>query len=331
MSVTSEADYSRSMEVLLRHGFVVQQCVSTEKFRCPSPAGPVQQYEQDEDEDDGYGMRRVASERSLRRRSVTWDLSIYDRIPPLPFRNKNKVELAQSSSQHCDSPSRCIDPSSDKLRPRPRRSSHKTVAVDLSKTTREYEDPSAKKGGVFSTSIPPDVQQEASSVRPNIAVSCNRRKIEAITMKQTMPVPYPLASSTEIFEREVLSKKHDVAGQRYNGYRDDYYLGDLVNSASHMIIESTPDGAIQAVGVLQTHDFAWIKRSNGLYTYAILANRSSSSPSPSCASTNGSSATNSDDSEDEEYMYFVLNDCGATKMVHKKHWSNFIRLVRGTN
>lgn len=137
---------------------------------------------------------------------------------------------------------------------------------------------------------------------------------------------------TEMFKQEVLSKKQVDAGYRsYNGYRDDYYLGDLITSASHMVIESTPERAIQAVDVLQTHDFAWIKRSNGLYTYAILAYRSSSSPSPSCASTNGSSATNSDDSEDEEYMYFVLNDCGATKMVHKKHWSNFIRLVHGTN
>ena len=309
MSATTEADYSRSMEVLLRHGFVVQQCVSTEKFRCPSPAGPVQQYEQDEDEDDGYGMRRVASERSLRRRSVTWDLSIYDRIPPLPFRNKNKVELAQSSSsQHCDSPSRCIDPSSDKLRPRPRRSSHKTVAVDLSKTTREY-DPSAKKGGVIST----------SSVRPNIDVSCNRRKIkEASNMKQT-----------EMFKQEVLSKKQVDAGYRsYNGYRDDYYLGDLITSASHMVIESTPERAIQAVDVLQTHDFAWIKRSNGLYTYAILANRSSSRSRP-CASTDGSTTTA--DSDNEEYMYFVLNDCGSTKMVYKNNWSKCIRLVNGAN
>ena len=312
MSVTSEADYSRSMEVLLRHGFVVQQCVSTEKFRCPSPAGPVQQYEQDEAEDDGYGMRRVASERSLRsRRSVTWDLSIYDRIPPLPFRNKNNVELAQSSSsQHCNSPSRCIDPSSDKLLPR--RSSHKTVAVDLSKTTREY-DPSAKKGGVIST----------SSVRPNIAaVSCNRtRKIKEASsnMKQT-----------EMFKQEVLSKKQVDAGYRsYNGYRDDYYLGDLITSASHMVIESTPERAIQAVDVLQTHDFAWIKRSNGrLYTYAILANRSSSRSRP-CASTNGSTTTA--DSDDKEYMYFVLNDCGATKMVYKNNWSKCIRFVNGTN
>jgi hypothetical protein len=306
MSATTEADYSRSMEVLLRHGFVVQQCVSTEKFRCPSPVGPVQQYEQDETEDDGYGMRRVASERSLR--SVTWDLSIYDRIPPLPFRNNNKNKVAKPSSSSSSS-SRSIDPSPNKPLQR-RRSSVKTVAVDLSETTCEY-DPSAKKSGVTttSTSIPsPDVKQG------------NRRKIKANHTKQTKPVPSPtLTSTTEMLTQEVLSKKQDDAGQRYNGYRDDYYLGDLVTSASHMIIESTPERATQAVDVLQTHDFAWIKRSNGLYTFAILANRSS----------NGSTTTA--DSDDEEYMYFVLDDCGATKMVYKNNWSKVIRLVNGTN
>jgi hypothetical protein len=319
MSVTSEADYSRSLEVLLRHGFVVQQCVSTEKFRCPSPVGPVQQFEQDEAEDDGYGMRRVASERSLRRRSVTWDLSIYDRIPSLPFRNNNKNNVAKPSSQNCDSPSppRCTDPSSsDEILPR-RRSSVKTVAVDLPETTREY-DPSAKKSGVTtSTSIPQDVEQG------------NRRKFKAIHTKQTKPVPSPtLTSTTEMLKQEVLPKKRDDTEQPYSGYRDDYYLGDVIRSTSHMLIECTPNRATQDVGMLKTHDFVWIKRSNGLYTYAILANRSSS-PSPSCASTNGSTTTA--DSDDKEYMYFVLNDCGATKMVYKNNWSKCIRFVNGTN
>ena len=104
--------------------------------------------------------------------------------------------------------------------------------------------------------------------------------------------------------------------QRYHGYREDYFLGDVVKSSSHMIIEPAPRRAIRAVESLQIHDFAWVKRSDGLYTYAILAYRSTS-PLTESPSTK----------EDEEYMYFVVDNIGSTKMVPKSRWHVNVRLV----
>lgn len=106
------------------------------------------------------------------------------------------------------------------------------------------------------------------------------------------------------------------------GYRDDYFLGDVVRSASHMFIESNSKRAIQAVESLQIHDFAWVKRSDGLYTYAILAYRSTRSLNE------GSSMHPAalEENEEEEYMYFVVDDIGSTKMVPKSRWHVNIRL-----
>ena len=110
----------------------------------------------------------------------------------------------------------------------------------------------------------------------------------------------------------------DQEKERYTGYRDDYLLGDVVKLSSHMIIESSTNRAIRAVESLQLHDFAWVKRSDGLYTYAILAYRSST-----CCPIIEMSSTK----EDEEYIYFVVDDIGSTKMVPKSRWHINVRLV----
>jgi len=95
---------------------------------------------------------------------------------------------------------------------------------------------------------------------------------------------------------------------RQLGYRPDYKLGQTVRSPSHLLIPTSSQNAIQQISTLLKHDFAFIKRSNGLYSYAILAYRS-----------------NNDKKGDS--LTFVMDDKGCTKMIRKKYWCEYIRLV----
>jgi len=95
------------------------------------------------------------------------------------------------------------------------------------------------------------------------------------------------------------------------GYRPDYKLGQTVRSPSHIRIPTSSQNAMQQVSTLMKYDFAFIKRSNGLlYSYAILAYRT----------------TNTNDNKGES-LTFVMDDKGCTKMIRKKYWCEYIRLV----
>lgn len=94
-----------------------------------------------------------------------------------------------------------------------------------------------------------------------------------------------------------------------SGERRDYFLGDLAKCPSHMmaIPDNDPQGALHQVSQLKQHDFAFIKRADGSWTYAILAHRYVS--------------------KGEECMMFVLTEEGSTKTIKKKQWANFVRIV----
>jgi hypothetical protein len=96
--------------------------------------------------------------------------------------------------------------------------------------------------------------------------------------------------------------------QGYSGARSDYSLGDKVKCSSHMIIQDDPQEAFSQVSRLKQHDFAFIKRTDGLWTYAILAHRYV-------------------DDEGEECMMFVMHQIGSTKTITKRKWVSFVRLV----
>jgi len=104
--------------------------------------------------------------------------------------------------------------------------------------------------------------------------------------------------------------------ESYHGFRSDYSLGETIRTPSHMTIEPTSEQAIRAVTLLKTHDFAFVKRSDGSYSFAILAYRST-------RPLKGAKDT----SDTEECMNFVMSDNGATKTVRERHWSEFVRLV----
>ena len=100
----------------------------------------------------------------------------------------------------------------------------------------------------------------------------------------------------------------------HQGFRPDYVLGESSRQASHMIVPQDDTHAITLVSTLSKHDFAWVKRSNGRYSYAILAYRTSS--------------TDNDGNNKGEGMAFVMDEAGSTKMIRKKYWCEYVRLVR---
>ena len=89
--------------------------------------------------------------------------------------------------------------------------------------------------------------------------------------------------------------------------RGDYVLGEFARSLSHMIIDTSPQET--KVSELEDHDFAFVKRSDGSWSYAILAHRYRSR------------------NEENEYMMFVLNEVGATKIFKKRQWAKGICCV----
>lgn len=104
--------------------------------------------------------------------------------------------------------------------------------------------------------------------------------------------------------------------EHHRGFRKDYILGDTLRHPSHMIIEPTAERSRQAIESLQKHDFAFIKRSDGSFSYAILAYRS-------MVPIKGAENKN----EVEETLIFVMSNVGSTKMVRKHHWNDFVRPV----
>ena len=91
--------------------------------------------------------------------------------------------------------------------------------------------------------------------------------------------------------------------ENYTGFRIDYDIGDEAHTPSDMIIKSTTQEAMEDADSLQKYNFAFIKRSDGSFTYAILFRRSSDS------------------------LTFVMDTNGSTKEVSRKRWSEMVRLV----
>jgi hypothetical protein len=94
----------------------------------------------------------------------------------------------------------------------------------------------------------------------------------------------------------------------YSGVRRDYSLGDKARCTSHMIIQDDPQEAFNQVSRLKQYAFAFVKRTDGLWTYAILAHRFV-------------------DDEGEECMLFVMHQTGSTKRIKKNQWAGFVCLV----
>lgn len=140
--------------------------------------------------------------------------------------------------------------------------------------------------------------------------------IEMEQQKQDIRAASPTFVASQLHRRsfdgpdqEKTRQKHT---KRHGTIRRDYHLGESARSLSHMNVESSPRAAEEKASQLKNYDFAFIKRTDGSWTYAILAYRS--------INENGSDPK-------EECMMFVMNEEGSTKMIKKPQWADFIRCV----
>lgn len=183
-----------------------------------------------------------------------------------------------------------ITPVSSLSTPRDRKLCHSSSTprtmegMDVLNTNTRQDDGDGDSHSVHSESL----------VRKN---SGDKDSSQQVTPKPLPPLPISL-----------VDRKQTVEGGHYKGYREDYALGETARSTSHMITESTSVDAIRIFDSLRNHDFVFIKRSNGSFSYASLAYRSRSK------------ITN------EECLVFVLDHKGSTKTMPKRH-SHSMRLV----
>lgn len=100
------------------------------------------------------------------------------------------------------------------------------------------------------------------------------------------------------------SCSNDSATSEHSTYIPRLDLGGAGTAQDMIIMESSCDSiALRMINSLQIHDFVFILRSDGRWTYAIIADKQNDS------------------------IRFVVDADGCTKTLSKKHWSNSIRLV----
>lgn len=125
-----------------------------------------------------------------------------------------------------------------------------------------------------------------------------------LTASAPLPLlPFATDSPPRLQDDAQQAHHHQSVKSRSRGFRKDYKLGDPSRSAAHMLTAET----FAMASNLEAFDFAFVKRTNGQWTYSILAHRSG------CA--------------DEECMIFVLDRKGSTKSIKRDLWASLIRCV----
>ena len=132
-----------------------------------------------------------------------------------------------------------------------------------------------------------------------------RQRIDARTA-----TPMATANSTSIMTWPTSATRIRDKRNNYNGFRNDYSLGEVARSSSHMITNmeqqpySSENGHTQAIDAsLRNHDYAFVKRSDGTYTYSVLAYR------------------------DVNTLAFVMCESCSIKLVKRQYWHDHVRLV----
>eukprot|EP00956_Cyclotella_meneghiniana_P001360 scaffold1462_cov64-Cyclotella_meneghiniana.AAC.1 len=136
------------------------------------------------------------------------------------------------------------------------------------------------------------------------SVHSSNNNILDLKVPPAPPLPFDTRKPSSAKNKDV--KNHQKKELKsYCSRRDDYTLGEKARSASHMMDAIHP----QSVYQLKNYDFAFVKRSNGSWTYAMLAHRSRGI------------------SIEEEHMVFVLDEKGSRKVIDEKDWARFIRCL----
>ena len=106
-----------------------------------------------------------------------------------------------------------------------------------------------------------------------------------------------------------------------------YKIGQVSRSPNDMIIHRSNFDAIDSVSMIQNMQQAFVKRSSGLWTCAVLVERA-------LQPINGKrwypewEINNYKEAELEESMLFVINDDGSTKIVNRRNWGKFVRRMK---
>eukprot|EP00956_Cyclotella_meneghiniana_P023240 scaffold44792_cov34-Cyclotella_meneghiniana.AAC.3 len=159
-------------------------------------------------------------------------------------------------------------------------------------------------------------------VAPSVTRSSHRR-----SFKMSFPTPPP-QSGKKVHPVETsqvdtnIASKHESSQVRKKyepkAYKESerccfsstkqYTIGDIAQCSSHMTIENCPRAALINVCHMKTHDFAFVKRSDGKWTYSILAGQGQ-------------------DCDNNEIMIFVTSEKGRTKAIKMRDWAKLIRPV----
>jgi len=112
----------------------------------------------------------------------------------------------------------------------------------------------------------------------------------------------------------------DEKYHHHRGLRADYFLGEAIRSRSDMISMPTHELATCAAASLKVHDFAFVGRSDGSFTYAVLAYRRRLPR----LGAGGDATTGSP----EDCLTFVVCERGYTKTIPRRFWHDAVRLAR---
>ena len=242
------------------------------------------------------------------------------RRPPSHSRERGDLPTPNNSSS---APTTTHPPSTSRHNKLQRRSSHTGITAGFAQEMiAEMVSTNTNKAKIDETAH--DVKQTSShhhGPRRRVTVSHHapsnlqlqeqlRQSQEAVRYENNL---YKAPSSSSPLKEE---DQEEEPTTRHMGFRSDYTLGEYSRHPSHMIIPQTT----ACIDTLGRYDFAFVKRSNGTYSYSILAYRTNSTDT-----TRGSSSDIHD--EKGECMAFVIDDIGSTKIINKKYWKNYIRLV----
>ena len=257
-----------------------------------------QQQQQHEVANDDCGGSLERRHRCSHRHATTVSLPIS--APPLPFgkdgKNEEPSTAAQQPLQAQESPLRRREPSPSILRPLKRfqrRSSAITAGMAQEMVHHLSLDQIERKSKERET--------RERQRRPTVACGLPNEKQQL----DESPASYNEDQGQEV-------NKH-----QHNGFRIDYQLGETVRCTSHMMREQESS----VIDSLNRYDFAFVKRSDGSFSYAILAQRTLE---PIKSSSENSESANTTDVE--ECMVFVMNQSGSTKMIRMRHWADKVRL-----
>lgn len=107
-----------------------------------------------------------------------------------------------------------------------------------------------------------------------------------------------------------------------------YAIGEVAHSPRDMIIYRSSEKGIQAASLMKKYDQAFLKRSNGLWTCAVLADRALQPATSAGSRWYPKCEIDKRTMELEESMLFVINEDGATKIVKRRHWGRFVRCMQ---